>query len=133
MSITIDFDSGTTKEAIAELPEKMKEYAFEVLMKQAELIKSLAQIYTPVDTGSLRDSIRVERGGENKHWRQVRVRAGGYVTNPKTNKKVNYAAFMEYGTKYTPGYFYITAAVAEVQPTIAGMIMAEVAQKVTEV
>lgn len=132
MSITIDMAAGTTKEAIATLPEKMLDHAFEVLMKQAELIKGLAQVYAPVETGSLRDSIRVERGGESQHWRQVSVRAGGYITNPKTGKKVNYAHHMEYGTKYISGYFYLTAAVAEVQPTIADMIKANVVQKVTQ-
>ena len=128
----MDFSSGTVKDAIATLPEKMLEYAHEVLLKQAELIKGLAQVYAPVDTGALRDSIRVERGGEGQHWRQVRVRAGGYVTNPKTGRKVDYAVHMEYGTRHTPGYYYLTAAVAEVQPTIAGMIKANVAQKVTQ-
>jgi len=28
-------------------------------------------------------------------WRQVKVRAGGYVTNPRTGKLVNYAAVVE--------------------------------------
>ena len=133
MSITLDLETGTVKDSIANLPEKMMEYAFEVLLKQAELIKGLAQVYVPVDTGSLRDSIRVERGGEGLRWRQVRVRAGGYVTNPKTGKKVNYAGFIEYGTRNMMGYFYLTAAVAEVEPTIAEMIKAGVVEKVQQV
>jgi len=29
------------------------------------------------------------------HWRQVRVRAGGYVVNPLTGKLVNYAGHVE--------------------------------------
>jgi HK97 gp10 family phage protein len=131
MSITLDLDNPkAVKTALGTLPEKMLEYAEEVLIKQAELIKGLAQIYVPVDTGSLRDSIRVERGGAGLHRRQIRVRAGGYVTNPRSGQKVAYAKFIEYGTQNMPGYFYLSTAVAEVKPTIAEMIKANVVQKV---
>ena len=129
-TIQLDLMDPNIKAKLANLPEKMLDYSFEVLMKQAELIKGLAQVYCPVETGALRDSIRIERGGEGLHWRQVRVRAGGYITNPKTGKLVDYAAYQEYGTKNSYGYFYLTRAVEEVAPTIAGMIEAEVAEKV---
>lgn len=124
MSIKYDLTSGTVKEDIARLPEKMLEFAFEVLLKQAELMKGLAQVYVRVDTGSLRDSIRVERGGESEAWRRVRVRAGGYVTNPKTGKLVNYAGVVE--AKYP----YMRPAFEEVKATIAEMIKARVVEKV---
>jgi hypothetical protein len=133
LSIQLDISDPAIKAKLAELPEKMLNYAFEVMMKQAELIKGLAQIYVPVDTGSLRDSIRIERGGEGKAWRQVKVRAGGYVTNPETGRIVDYAKFQEFGTRYVYGYFYLTRAVEEVQPTIAAMIKAGVVEKVERV
>jgi hypothetical protein len=120
MSIIYDF--GTAKTDLAVLPEKMLEFAFEVLLQQAELMKGLAQIYVPVDTGSLRDSIRVERGGEGEKWRRVRIRAGGYVTNPKTGKLVNYAGVVE--AKFP----YMRPAFDEVEPTIADMIRTRVVQ-----
>ncbi len=101
----------------------MLEYAFEVLLAQAELMKGIAQVYVPMDTGSLRDSIRVERGGESKNWRRVRVRAGGYVTNPKTGRLVDYAAIVE------QRYGFMRAAWIEVEPTIADMIKANVVAK----
>jgi hypothetical protein len=85
-------------------------------------MKGLAQIYVPVDTGSLRDSIRVERGGEGEKWRRVRIRAGGYATNPKTGKLVNYAGIVE--VKYP----YMRPAFDEVEPTIADMIRARVVE-----
>jgi HK97 gp10 family phage protein len=132
MSITFDVDDPAVKTKIATLPDKMLEYAFETLLKQAELIKGLAQIYVPVDTGALRDSIRIERGGEGKQWRQVSIRAGGYVTNPKTGRKVDYAGFQEFGTRYINGQLFLTRAVEEVQPTIAEMIKANVVEKVKE-
>lgn len=130
MSITIEADEANVKAQIAELPQKMLDYAFEVLMKQAELIKDLAQIYVPVETGALRDSIRVERGGEGKNWRQVRVRAGGYVVNPKTGKLVDYALFQEEGTRYIYGKYFLARAVSEVQPTISEMIKINVVNQI---
>jgi len=126
MSITLDFADPNIKQKLAELPEKMLEYAYQVIMEQAHLIVGLAQVYVPVDTGSLRDSIRVERGGEGKHWRQVKVRAGGYVTNPKTGNRVNYALYVE--TRYP----FLQPAVEEVKPTIAGMIESRVVAAVSE-
>jgi len=126
MSIKYDLADTYVKEKLANLPEKMLEWAFEVLMKQAELMKGLAQVYVPVDTGSLRDSIRVERGGESLNWRQVRVRAGGYVTNPKTGRLVDYARIIEVR------YPYMRPAFEEVEPTIAEMIKAQVVEKASE-
>lgn len=130
MSIKLDLMDTTVKEKLATLPEKMLEYAFEVLLKQAELMRDLAKVYCPVETGSLRDSIRVERGGEGLHWRQVKVRAGGYITNPITGNRVNYAIYQEYGTRYVSAQLFMTTAYNEVQPTIASMIQANVAEKV---
>ena len=130
--IILDLYDPNVKQKIAQLPEKMMDYAEEVLLRQAQLIKALAQVYVPVDTGSLRDSIRVERGGKGMSWREVRVRAGGYVTNPKTGRRVDYARFQEEGTRYIYGQFYLARAVEEVKPTINEMLKAEVVQRVNE-
>lgn len=130
MSIQLNLSDPAVKARLAELPQKMTDYAFEVLLKQAHLIVGLAQINCPVETGSLRDSIRVERGGVGLRWREVRVRAGGYITNPDTGKIVDYAKFQEFGTKYISAQYYLTRAVEAVQPTIAAMIKSEVVNKV---
>ena len=134
MSATIKFDMSdpAVKAKLALLPEKILKYAEEALLNQAHLMAGLAQIYCPVDTGSLRDSIRVERGGEGLHWREIRVRAGGYVTNPKTGRLVDYAVHQEFGTRYVYGKLYMTRAYEEVKPTIAEMIRANVVEKVQE-
>lgn len=95
MSIRYDFGKATLKQDLARLPKEMLDAAFEELDQQAELIKGIAQVLVRVDTGSLRDSIRKERGGQGEHWRRVRVRAGGYVTNPRTGKIVDYAVYVE--------------------------------------
>ena len=125
MSIDLSF-STAVKQDLAELPEQMLDYAFEVIMEQAQLMKGYAQIYVPVDTGSLRDSIRVERGGVGKNWRVVRVRAGGYVTNPKTGKLVNYAGYVEAKQPFMhPAWFHVC-------PTILDMIRNRVVAEVSE-
>jgi HK97 gp10 family phage protein len=130
MNIELNLNDPNIKQKLATLPKKMLDGAFEALTAQAHLIVGLAQVYCPVETGSLRDSIRVERGGEGLHWRQVKVRAGGYITNPETGKLVDYAVYQEFGTRYiTPSYF-LTRAVEEVQPTIQTMINAGVVQKI---
>ncbi len=126
MSIKMDLADTYVKEKLAQLPEKMLEWAFEVLMRQAELMKGYAQVYVPVDTGSLRDSIRVERGGEGLNWREVKVRAGGYVRNPRTGRLVDYAVYVE------NRFGFMRAALEVVRPTIAEMIKAEVVQKANE-
>ena len=124
MSIRLDITKGTIKQDLAMLPEKMLDWAFEVLLDQAHLMQGLAQVYVRVDTGSLRDSIRVERGGEGKHWRVVSVRAGGYIVNPKTNRLVNYAAVVE--AKYP----YMRPAYEDVRNTIKQMIETKVVSMV---
>ena len=124
MSIQLDVSDTYVKDKLATLPEKMLEYAFEVLMEQAHLMVGLAQVYCPVETGSLRDTIRVERGGEGLNWRQVKVRAGGYITNPKSGRIVNYAVYVE---SQQP---FMQPAFDEVKPTIAEMLRAGVVQKV---
>ena len=125
MSLQFRLD-GRTKQTLAELPEKMLEVAYEELLQQAELMKGLAQIYVHVDTGSLRDSIRVERGGVGKHWRVVRVRAGGYVTNPVSNRLVDYAVIVEHK------YPFMRPAFEQVRGNIADLIRRRVVQEVTK-
>jgi hypothetical protein len=124
MSLTFDGTKGTVKKDLADLPEKMLEYAFEVLMDRAYVMKGYAQIFVRVKHGYLRDSIRVERGGEGKHWRRVRVRAGGYVPAPMYKKRVvDYAAIVE--AKYP----YMKPAWLQVRDTIADMIKARVVEE----
>lgn len=87
--------SNLVKQELMMLPERIEEAAWEIIIQKITLAKGLAQVYVLVETGSLRDSIRVERGGEGKGWRQIRLRAGGYITNPKTGRLVDYAGYVE--------------------------------------
>ena len=113
------------KFALAELQENMADWAFEALLEQAEVMKGYWQIFINVDTGSARDSIRVERGGEGKFWKQVKVRGGGYVVNPKTGRLVDYMWILE--ERYGAG----RAAFEQVKPTIAMMIENKVVDRIT--
>ena len=64
-----------------------------------EVAKEDAQAAAPVDTGAHRKSIRKERYARPRgHFTYQGLRAGGYVTNPKTGRIVDYSHFLEYGT-----------------------------------
>jgi hypothetical protein len=104
----------------------MIEWAEEVLLDRAHYMRDIAQVTVRVETGSLRDSIRVERGGKGQFWREVRVRAGGYVVNPKTGRLVDYAVFVE------NNYPFMAPAFLQVKDEIAYMIKSLVVEKVKE-
>lgn len=116
MSIRLDLNKGTVKQDVAAIPNKLLEGAGEAILEVAHLMAGLAQVHVRVDTGSLRDSIRIERGGKTMHWRQVKVRAGGYIINPRTGKLVNYAGAVE--AKYP----YMKPAWEEVRPQVDEII-----------
>lgn len=93
-------ESTFLKANLGGLVEQFDAISFDAIMQVAELIKGYAKIYVHVETGSLRDSIRIERGGEGKYWREIRVRAGGYIVNPKTGRLVDYASVIEWRFPY---------------------------------
>ena len=111
-----EFANGTIKSQIAQIPSKLLEGAEQAIMETAYLVLGLAQVHVRVDTGSLRDSGRIERGGKGLHWAEVKVRFGGYIINPKTGKLVNYAAIIE------QRYPYLRPAVQEATPEIRATI-----------
>jgi hypothetical protein len=119
----LSINYNASKIDLALLPEKMLDYALEVLMDQAHLIVAYAQMNVHVDTGALRDSIRVERGGQDERWRQIRIRAGGYITNPKTGRIVDYAGVVE------ARYPYLRPAYDEVADQIVEMLKTKVVEK----
>jgi len=126
VSIVLSLDDRNIKQKLATLPENMIEWAEEVLLDRAHYMRDIAQVTVRVETGSLRDSIRVERGGKGQFWREVRVRAGGYVVNPKTGRLVDYAVFVE------NNYPFMAPAFLQVKDEIAYMIKSLVVEKVKE-
>ena len=87
------------KAVLRRVIDGMDEKVSAALREVAEVIKEDAKTLCPVDTGSLRASIRREAVARpaGDIW-EVGVRAGGYVTNPKTRRKVDYAKYVEFGT-----------------------------------
>jgi len=125
MSATIVFnwEDVVVKGKLANLREKMADWAEEVVIERAQYARDIAQILVRVDTGSCRDSIRVERGGKGLYWRQIRIRAGGYIVNPKTGRLVDYAAYLEMM------YPFMRPAVYTVVPEIADLIRRNIVEK----
>lgn len=95
MSIQLDFEKGVVKQDVGTILDKLLEGAEQALNEVADLMVGLWQVGARVDTGAYRDSVRKERGGQGMHWREVKVRAGGYVINPETKKLVDYAVALE--------------------------------------
>lgn len=131
-TIHLNLFDKNIKKTIAELPEKMAAHAEEVLIQQAELMRDIAKVRAPVEYGALRDSIRIERGGKGKGWKQVRIRAGGYVVNPRTGRLVDYARYQEEGTRYIAPKYFMLSAYRDVKPTIEGMIRANIVMGVSQ-
>jgi len=100
IDLTWNWNNGTIKQALAELPEKFDKAGMEAINEGADFIVMMAKAIVHVDTGTLQKSIRKERGGKGKTWRVVRVRAGGYYINRKTGKICDYATHHEYAFPY---------------------------------
>jgi len=119
--IKVEVLSG--KYPLTRVADKMMERAFQIAVEQAKVMQGYAQVWVPVETGSLRNSIRLEIVPTNSSQKKsVRVRAGGYVTNPKTGKLVDYARFQEEGTKYIVGSFYMRRAFAMIESSLRSML-----------
>ena len=119
--IRLDFNSGTVKQDIAELPDKIYAATLEVLKERTDLMVGLWKVNSQVDTGAHRDSIRRQWIGKGR--KVCIVRAGGYVVNPKTGRLVDYAAILE--AKYHAGQ----RAWNEVMQDIEDMIEARVVER----
>jgi len=92
----IKIETLSGKYPLTRVSDKMAQRAFEIANEQADVMKGYAQVFVHVLTGSLRDSIRKEIVPTNSpDKKSVRVRAGGYVTNPDTGKIVDYAVHVE--------------------------------------
>jgi HK97 gp10 family phage protein len=80
----------------------------QVLTKMRDHSKAIV----PVDTGSLRKSIRLQTTARPAgNVLQMGLTAGGYVTNPRTRRKVDYAYYVEAGTVHMTARPYFSTAV----------------------
>jgi len=88
-----------------------------------EEIRNDAKTLCPVDTGSLRKSIRIETyAAPAGEIHRIGVRAGGYVVNPKTGRLVDYANHVEYGTSRSPAQPYIRPAFINKQARLKSLL-----------
>ena len=80
-------------------PDEVRTVINYTLTKTLEDAVEKAQQLVPVDTGSLRKSIRKERR-VNKQGKTtyLGIRAGGNIRHPRTGRLVNYASYVEHGT-----------------------------------
>lgn len=77
-------------------------------------IRDTAKAKAPVDTGSLQASIRLQTyHATGSAIIKLGVSAGGYVTNPRTGRIVNYARFVEYGTSRMRAQPYMRPAIEQ--------------------
>jgi hypothetical protein len=86
---------------IGELPQKLTDAAFEIILSRAYMIQGLAQIYVPVKTGNLRDRINVD-----------------VETNSDDEKTVSISANTDYASLVEERTPFLGPAVLEVQPEL---------------
>jgi len=87
-----------------------------------EEIVAYAQVYAPVDTGRLRDSIRYEGGN-----REYTIIAD--PKNPNTGR--GYAVYVETGTSKMPAQPYMRPALDQVMPKLVEMLKGDLERIVT--
>jgi len=81
------------RDKLPQMPEILWRVSQEVLRERLQYMVYLAKVMVRVDTGALRDSIRMQWVGSKRHI--ATVRAGGYITNPNTGRPVDYAVYVE--------------------------------------
>jgi HK97 gp10 family phage protein len=115
MSVDIDVDTSSA-EAYLEENEEENMTAIDNLVKYlANNICDEAKRLCPVRTGRLRDSIRVEEISD----KICDVVAGGIEVS---GKFVNYAVFVEYGTRYFVGRFYMHSALETIKAKFKSLV-----------
>ena len=107
---------------IKQIQDNLDPVAEAELKEMAEAVRDLAKIFVPIDTGSLQRSIRVQSHTKSGGLHSIGVSAGGYVTNPKSGMKVNYAAHVEYGTSRMRAQPYMRPALDMCKRTIVKLI-----------
>lgn len=101
--------------------------AVKSIRRVAEEIRDTAKNLCPVDTGSLKKSIRVgSYARPAKHVFSIRVTAGGHITNPKSKRKVDYASYVEFGTSRNKPQPFLGPAIKKYKEALAKAIKDEI-------
>lgn len=81
------------------MPRAFQSAMTDALLESAELGKERAKSLVPIDTAALQRSIRIERIAKPaRNIIRTGIRAGGFIRNPRTNRLVDYAIYVEFGT-----------------------------------
>ena len=84
----------------------------------AEHMAADAREFAPSETGNLRSGIKVEKLAPYNYQVTSSSQDGDDPAGIGKNN-YEYAPFVEYGTKYMDGFFYMTRAYEEVKPLVA--------------
>jgi len=106
VKIIKQIDLGEMGNEIRQIPVKIQGAAHRTLNLNSMV--ETARDLCPVDTTSLRQTIRAERRGP---LTSALVAGGGGVINPKTGREVDYARYVHDGTSRTPPRPFLTQAV----------------------
>lgn len=120
---------GTNKlmARLVKLPKSLDLASAEGIKEVAELIRDHAKAICPVDTGSLRASIRKQvYASPATHIHRVGVSAGGYKINPKTGRRVDYASFVEFGTSRMRAQPYMRPAMERYKDKLPKIVKANI-------
>lgn len=80
---------------LARLEASLDGIAIAAVKEVAVNIRDTAKRWVLVDTGSLQKSIRLQSAKLSGGYHSIGVSAGGYITNPKTGRKVDYGIYIE--------------------------------------
>jgi HK97 gp10 family phage protein len=97
---SIELDSAAFMASLTKAVAKVKIDSEAELWQFALMTQNLARLYCPVDTGRLRSSIQASRGRDTT----------GVFADIGTN--VEYAVFVEFGTRYMAAQPYLRPALA---------------------
>jgi HK97 gp10 family phage protein len=109
------------------LASRIGELSDEVLVELAERIVEDAKALCPVDTGSLKRSIRYERDPEGG---VIIVAGGGGVVNPRTRREVDYAAYVEFGSSRSPAQPFLQPALEKNLPSLDALLSGKIEEAV---
>ncbi|MBN8967712.1 MAG: HK97 gp10 family phage protein [Rhizobiales bacterium] len=115
-------DVNSFNKEIATLSVRLKRQLATAVKAEADRLADAIKAAAPVDTGTLRDSVKVRR---TKRGLTLEVTAGGDSTTHGErgpHGTADYALFVEYGTRKKPAqpFFYNTAR--QMQPEITDNI-----------
>lgn len=115
-------DLQSFQKQIGALPIKLKRHLATAIAVEADRLANAIKAAAPVDTGKLRDSVKVRR---TKRDLTLEVTAGGDATihgKRGPGGEADYALFEEYGTRQKPAHPFFYSTARQMQPEIESNI-----------